>query len=114
MNKSNSPLKSPRHRTVLLLAAAIFLVGATQSSLRAADVTWNNDQGSFLWNLTDLNWSSRAWNNFNGDGAVFTSTGVGAINVNAPINVNSLGFLASGYTLNGPGPINLVNGSSTL
>ena len=83
------------------------------SSLRAADVTWNNGSGSFLWNLSDMNWSTGAWNNANGDGAIFGATGVGTINVTAPINVNSLSFTANGYSLNGAGPLTFVDGTST-
>ena len=49
----------------------------------------------------------------NGDGA-FGATGVGAINVTTPINVDSIGFTASGYALNGSSPINLVLGTSSL
>src|SRR3954467_13186114 len=113
-----NPLQLTSHlfrRSALAVFAVIFcLAGAMPSSLRAADVTWNNTSGSSLWNLTDLNWSTGAWNNANGDGAVFSATGVGPIDVNAPVSVDSMGFLANGYTLNGTGPITFVKGSSSL
>ena len=63
------------------LALVATLTLASSGKLRAADVTWNNGSASFLWNLTDLNWSTGAWNNANGDGAIFGATGAGAINV---------------------------------
>ena len=72
------------------LALALFFV--VVAPLRAADVTWNNAGGSFLWNLTDTNWNTGAWNNANGDGAIFDATGAGAINVSSPINVSQPGL----------------------
>ncbi len=75
---------------VVCIALVVTLAIASSTKLRAADVTWNNGSASFLWNLTDLNWSTGAWNNANGDGAIFGATGVGAINVTSAINVNSL------------------------
>jgi len=81
--------------------------------VRAGDVTWDNGAATSNWNTSDLNWSGSAWNNANGDGAIFGSTGIGAINVNAPINVNSLNFTSNGYTLNGTGPLTFVTGTST-
>src|ERR1051325_628851 len=82
------------------LSVALGLLCALAAPLRAADVTWTNGSASFNWNLTDANWSTGLWNNGNGDGAVFGPTGVGPINVTAPISVNSIGFTASGYALN--------------
>src|ERR1043166_8429131 len=101
--------KSLRYSSLLALALLFVMV----APLRAADVTWNAS-ASTNWNLTDPNWSTGLWNNGNGDGAAFGATGAGPINVTTPINVNSLGFTASGYTFNGSGPINLVPGSSSL
>src|SRR5262245_55398940 len=80
-----------------LALALLFLIVAP---LRAEDVTWNNADGTSLWNLTDMNWrrfsavDTGFWNNANGDGAVFGGTGVGTINVTTPINVDSIGFTA--------------------
>src|ERR1044072_7220907 len=117
LNQSHSQLcktyrltKSLRFASWLALALLFVVV----APLRAADITWNNGAASFNWNLTDPNWSIGLWNNGNGDGAVFGTTGVGAINVTAPINVNSIGFTASGYSLNRTGPISLGNGTSSL
>ena len=95
----------------LLTLALLFVIAGP---LRAADVTWNNLTGNFKWDLTDANWSTGLWNNANGDGAIFGPTGMGTITVTEPINANSIGFTANGYTLDGPGPINLVNGNSSL
>src|SRR5204863_7984491 len=94
-----------------LALALLFVIVAP---LRAADVTWNNGSGSFLWNLTDMNWNTGAWNNANGDGAIFDATGAGAINVTSPINVDSLNLIASGYSFDGTAPLTFVNGTSTL
>src|SRR4029079_11548261 len=94
------------------LALALLLVSI--APLRAADVTWNNADGSFLWNLTDMNWSTGVWNNATGDGAIFDATGAGAINVTSPINVDSMNLIASGYSFNGTGPLTFVDGTSTL
>ncbi|MFL6530835.1 MAG: beta strand repeat-containing protein, partial [Chthoniobacterales bacterium] len=96
------------------LAASLLLTFLSITPLLAADVTWDNGFGNFLWDLSSPNWSGALWNNAPGNGAVFGATGAGAINVSAPINVDSLGFLANGYTLNGTGPITFVKGSSTL
>ena len=82
-------------------------------SAHAADVNWDNGSGNFSWDTTSLNWTGAAWNNAGGDGAIFGATGVGAINVPGPINVNSMNFTTSGYTLNGAGPFTFVNGTST-
>ena len=86
---------------VCVLAFVALVVGPV--SLRAADVTWNNITGNFLWDTSDNNWSTGSWNNANGDGAIFGATGAGTINLTTPINVNSLNFTANGYTLGGAG-----------
>src|SRR4051794_19525774 len=83
-----------RIRSVSCVAFALLAVSI--APLRAADVTWNNMAGNFLWNTTDMNWSTGLWNNANGDGAIFGATGAGTINVSAPINVSSLNFTANG------------------
>src|SRR5664279_2429894 len=71
MKPFSSALQIPRRSALFALAATIFLAGLTNSSLRAADVTWNNGDGTFLWNTTDMNWDAGTWNNANGDGAIF-------------------------------------------
>src|SRR5687768_4479954 len=72
------------------LAAIAASSGA--ASLHAADVSWDNGSSNSLWDTTSVNWSGAAWNNANGDGAIYGATGVGAINLPGPINVNSLNF----------------------
>ncbi|MBC7938520.1 MAG: autotransporter-associated beta strand repeat-containing protein [Chitinophagaceae bacterium] len=102
-------------RSALSRAALLTLMSTAGGPLaHAADVTWGNGSGSFLWNASALNWSTGSWNNGSGDGAIFGATGAGAINVTVPISVNSLNFLANGFTLNGAGLISFVAGSSTL
>jgi hypothetical protein len=98
-----------RHSSSLALALLFLIV----APLRAVDVTWTNGSGSSLWNLTDMNWNTGVWNNANGDGAIFNGTGVGAINVTSPINVDSLNLTANGYNFNGTGPLTFVDGTST-
>ena len=114
LNAGHVRMQGRARSVVFVLVAAMFFAGAMQNSLRAADVTWNNGSASFLWNLTDLNWSTGMWNNANGDGAIFGATGVGTISVASPINVNSLNFTANGYTLGGAGSLTFVAGNSTL
>lgn len=99
-----------RYSSSLVLALLVVIV----APLRGADVTWTNGSGSSLWNLADMNWNTGVWSNANGDGAIFSSTGAGAINVTSLIDVSSIGFTANGYTLNGSGPLMFVNGSSSL
>src|SRR5688572_13654774 len=77
------------------LAAIAACSGAT--SLRAADVSWDNGSSNSAWDTTSLNWSGAAWNNTGGDGAIFGAPGAGAISVPGPINVNSMNFTAPGY-----------------
>ena len=100
---------SLRYASSLALALLFVIV----APLPAADVTWTNGGGSSLWNLTDMNWNTGLWNNANGDGAIFNGTGVGAINVSAQINVDSLNLTANGYSFNGTGPLTFVDGTST-
>jgi autotransporter-associated beta strand protein len=90
------------------------VVGAALAvPLHAADRTWDNGSSDFLWNTSSVNWTGSAWNNAAGDGAIFGPTGVGAINVPGPININSLNFTVDGYSLTGAGPLNFVDGIST-
>ncbi len=114
MKQFLTSLQTLRRGAVFTLASAIMLSGTMNSSLRAADVTWDNGSANLLWDLSSLNWSGAAWNNLAGDGAIFGPTGVGAINVMALINVNSLNFTANGYTLGGAGSLTFVDGDSTL
>ena len=100
------------HRSRFLKACCLLLT-VVAGSLRAADVTWNNETGNFLWDTVSLNWTGMPWNNMAGNGAIFAATGAGAINVASAINVNSLTFNANGYTLGGAGSLTFVAGSST-
>ncbi len=86
---------------------------AVPRSARAADSTWNNGSTNFTWDTSSVNWSTGVWNNAAGDGAIFGPLGLGAISLPGPISVNSLNFTVDGYSLNGVGPINIVNGVST-
>ena len=114
MKQFLTSLQTLRRGAAFTLASAIMFSGAMNSPLRAADVTWDNGSANLLWDLSSLNWSGAAWNNLAGDGAIFGPTGVGTIDVTAPINVNSLNFTANGYTLGGAGSLTFVDGSSTF
>ena len=83
------------------LGFAALVAAATAVPLHGADVNWDNGSTNFLWNTSSLNWTTAAWNNANGNGAIFGATGVGEIQLPGPINVNSLNFTVDGYTLNG-------------
>jgi hypothetical protein len=98
-------------RTAKATVAVILMLSAKTAT--AGDVTWDNGSTDFLWNTSSLNWTGAAWNNAAGNGAVFGATGVGAINLPGPINVNSLNFTVDGYSLTGSGPLNFVPGTST-
>src|SRR4051794_19199101 len=93
----------------VLSAAAASVVGPA----RGADKTWDNGSTNSIWDTSSANWSSAAWDNGAGDGAIFGVTGAGAISVNGPIKVDSVNFTAPGYTLNGTGAITFVDGTST-
>src|SRR5687767_12377252 len=105
--------RAARRRIWRRVALAALAATSSATSLRAADVNWDNGSGNSLWDTSSLNWSGAAWNNANGDGAIFGATGVGAISLPGPINVNSLNFTVDGYSLIGTGPINFVPGTST-
>src|ERR1700760_2082073 len=104
---------SSRAQLRLIFFLALFGLVINIAPLHAADVTWDNGAANLTWDTSSLNWSGSLWNNANGDGAIFSSA-AGAIDVNTPINVNSLSFTANGFTLNGTGPLTFVSGSSTL
>lgn len=103
-------------RTLRHLGAALALInlGAVSHIAVAGDKTWDNGSTDGLWNTSSLNWTGTAWNNGAGDGAIFGVLTPGTINVPGVINVNSIDFQGGGYTLNGTGPLNFVNGTSTL
>ena len=105
--------RASRRRIWQRAALAALATTSSAASLRAADVSWDNGSSNFAWDTSSLNWSGAAWNNTTGDGAIFGATGVGAINLPGPINVNSINFTVDGYTLNGAGPLNFVPGTST-
>jgi hypothetical protein len=95
---------------VLVWAALAGLAG----SVMAADVTWTNGGGDFLWNNSSSNWSTGTWDNANGDGAIFDPNGVATINIAGTVNASSVNFTASDYVIDGAGTLNLVSGTSTL
>ena len=109
----NRPNRSSTARARLAATAFTASALAALGGARAADVNWTNANTDYLWDLVSPNWSTGAWNNAAGDGAIFGATGTGAITLPGPINVNSLNFTVDGYSLNGTGPLNFVTGTST-
>lgn len=100
----------------LIRAGWLAVVGLAVSATAApaADATWTNGASNFTWDTTSLNWTGAAWNNDRFDGAIFGATGAGTITVATPINLRSINFTATGYTLNGSSALNFSTaGSST-
>ena len=112
-SSSKNRLAAGRAALAIVLAMSAAAAGGFSNVARAGDVTWDNGSSNFLWDTSSLNWSGAAWNNANGDGAIFGVTGVGALNLPGPIYVNSLNFTAGGYSLNGTGPLSIASGTST-
>src|SRR5689334_10152400 len=117
IQRSHVRSSRPRNRVARIAHAAAIAAAACAgvtciSGARGADVTWDNGSSNFLWDTSSLNWSGAAWNNAGGNGAIFNATGVGAINVTTPINVNSMNFAVDGYSLSGS-DITFVPGTST-
>ncbi|HUN80867.1 MAG TPA: hypothetical protein VMV81_05080, partial [Phycisphaerae bacterium] len=110
MSKTLNPVRGFTVGSALVLAVICMPM---QRAAYASDVTWTNGSANFQWDTSSLNWNTGAWNNANGDGAIFNATGAGSLSLMGPINVNSLNFTVDGYALNGVGPLNIVNGSST-
>ena len=83
----------------LSLFAAAFVLGVISTSpLAAAENTWKNGSGNFIWDTTSANWTSPlSW--AHGDNATFGATGVGTINLSEDITAGNLTFNAS-YSIN--------------
>jgi len=82
-----------------LIAASLMLASLAPLQARAAQRTWSNGSGNFLWDLTSTNWSSLIWSD--GDDAVFGATGVGTVSLGGPITVRNQTINAAGYTIAG-------------
>ena len=112
-----TPRLSLPGRIILSLTAVLLSVVVPVTRATAADNSWTNGAGTFVWNTTDSNWTApTVWNNdpTNADAAAFGTTGVGTITLGETIHARSLNFSATGFTLTG-GTLNLVNtGSGTL
>lgn len=99
-------------RRSLVFGLGLFGLLGSQVAV-AGDNTWTG-AASMIWNTTASNWTTPlVWNNANGDGAIFGGNALGAISVPGPINVNSLDFPVTGYSLTGAGPLTFVDGTST-
>jgi autotransporter-associated beta strand protein len=111
MNTSLRPLS-------ILLLSAFTALGA-----QAASLTWDTDGsttiatgGAGSWNTSGLNWDNAgsfvAWNNSNGDSAIFGGT-AGTVTLGEAITVNNLTFNTASYTIAGGGFGLTVNGTIT-
>lgn len=106
-------------RSLAFLTLGLALAHSLTHESLAADNTWNNAAGDFIWDLASANWTSpTSW--MDGSDAIFGSTGVGSITLNSPITAHSLTFNAPGYellgniiTLDGTNPSITVNAPAT-
>lgn len=73
--------------------------------------TWDSSSAT-VWSLASGGPYTQTWNGTIAGRAVFEGTG-NAVNVAEALTVRSINFASSGYSLAGPGPINLI-GDSTL
>ena len=111
-------IKQPRRSTSKSIASLLLpLIGLSAAPAFSAIVYWDGDGvgtvggGIGTWDTTSLRWSTtfdgntyQAWNNANGDDAVFSVTGTagppaGAVAAGAAITANSLTFTVTGYTV---------------
>ena len=105
--------------TVLLVCFSFWTL-----ELRGATLTWDPDGvqgpptgGNGTWNVASSVWDNagtlQAWNNSNGDVALFNGT-PGTVSLGTPISAGGLIFNAGGYTLSGSGanPLTLVGPGS--
>ena len=106
-------MASPAALRSSLPALAVALVSLLPASALAGDKTWDNGSSNFIWDTSSVNWTGSTWVNANGDGAIFNGAGFGAISLPGAIDVNSLNITTNGYTFNGAGSLNFVNGTST-
>jgi autotransporter-associated beta strand protein len=100
---STSPTKGPAAYFVFGALGVFLVLLAGASEGFGASQTWDNNTGSFIWNNkgTDKNWTgNKAW--VNGNDAIFGSTGVGTIKVDATgtggTTANSITINTAGYT----------------
>lgn len=99
------------------------------ASLNAANLAWNpsgtpggtisaptGGGGVGTWNTSASSWSNSssnvAWNNANGDNAIFGTSG-GTVTLGENITVNNLTISATGYTIAGGGFTLTINGTVT-
>ncbi len=114
---------SLRPLTLLLLSAFATL------STHAASLAWSpsgtfggtlsaptGSGGAGTWDTTSSFWSNStgvvAWNNSNGDNAIFAGTG-GSVALGEAITVNNLNITSTGYTIAGGGFTLTINGTIT-
>ena len=86
------------------IAVSAWLSLALTPPLAAADLTWDNSDGSeaFIWdNQSNTNWTGSMWNNATPDNAIFGATGVGTITLQEAITAGNLTFNTTGYTITG-------------
>lgn len=113
--------------SALLRPASLALLAS--ASLHAANLAWNpsgtpggtvsaptGGGGAGTWNTSASSWSNSssnvAWNNANGDNAIFGTTG-GTVTLGENITVNNLTISSTGYTIAGGGFTLTINGTVT-
>ncbi|HVU26292.1 MAG TPA: autotransporter-associated beta strand repeat-containing protein [Verrucomicrobiae bacterium] len=92
-------------------ACCLMLAVLASSQTRAAENTWDNSSGNFLWDLSSANWTApTVWSD--GDDAIFGTTGAGTVTLGDSITVENQTFNAPGYTIVGDGNIMTVAGTT--
>lgn len=116
-------------KTHLASLSLVLLSSLATSGVHAASLAWD-PSGSFggtvgaptgsggtgIWNTTSSFWSNStgdvAWNNANGDNAIFAGTGA-TVTLGEAITVNNLNINSTGYTIAGGGFTLTINGTIT-
>jgi fibronectin-binding autotransporter adhesin len=102
-----TPLKSyPLIAGISLVRKMVIAAAFGLCSAHAADQTWTNSAGDFLWNDSSTNWTGDPWTA--GNNAIFGATGAGAITVNGTQSVGNMTFSAAGYSFTG-GTLSFAN-----
>lgn len=116
-------------KTHLASLSLVLLSSLATPGVHAASLAWD-PSGSFggtvgaptgsggtgIWNTTSSFWSNStgdvAWNNANGDNAIFAGTGA-TVTLGEAITVNNLNINSTGYTIAGGGFTLTINGTIT-
>lgn len=116
-------------KTHLASLSLVLLSSLATPGVHAASLAWDpsgtfggtvgaptGSGGTGIWNTTSSFWSNStgdvAWNNANGDNAIFAGTGA-TVTLGEAITVNNLNINSTGYTIAGGGFTLTINGTIT-